>query len=146
MNRKVFISMFMALVLLISCEMQSVKDYVYLTESDGTKGEAALVFAYKGRLVTNAKDGYEENDSSNTAGEIAINIMQEHNFYDDASDWLYFTAEAGKDYIIESWVYDSADTKIYLYDSSINQLENNDDKGDGTYGSKISWTAPSAGT
>ncbi|MCG8571971.1 MAG: clostripain-related cysteine peptidase [Spirochaetes bacterium] len=93
-----------------------------------------------------AADTYENDDSMSAANTIAFNEEQEHNFYDDANDWMKFTAVSGTEYTIESWVYNSADTVLYLYNSSSAQLAYNDDKGDGTYGSQITWTATYSGT
>ncbi len=141
MNKKGFAVLLVLVAFLSGCEMLTLLD-----QADGAKEKASLVFYSKSKLVTNAKDGYEEDDSSSAAKQITIGELQEHNYYDDANDWLYFSAESGKEYILESWVYSSADTKLYLYNSSLSQLEYNDDKGDGSYGSKITWTAPSTGT
>lgn len=144
MNLKHFVFWIVGITLLIGCNLTTRTEYVYLTE-DESKERADLVYTYKGRLITNSKDGFEEDDNSSLANEISINQLQEHNYYDDAVDWLKFYAESGLEYIIESWVYESGDTKLYLYNSSMTQLEYNDDKGDGTYGSVITWTAPETG-
>jgi hypothetical protein len=91
-------------------------------------------------------DAYEQDDTQATAKTITVGAAaQEHNFYDDATDWAKFSATSGTTYTIETWVFGSADTVVTLYDGSTS-LATNDDKGDGTYGSKITWTAPATKT
>ncbi len=97
-------------------------------------------------ISLSVKDAYEQDDSQSAAKLIGTaGIGQERNFYDDATDWIKFSAVSGTAYTIESWILGSADTVLYLYDGS-SILASNDDKASGDYGSKITWTAPSTKT
>lgn len=92
------------------------------------------------------KDAYEQDDAQSTAKLIGTDgIGQERNFYDDATDWIKFSAVSGTAYTIESWVLGVADTVLTVYDGSAS-LASNDDKASGDYGSKIVWTAPATKT
>lgn len=98
-------------------------------------------------ISSTVADAFEQDDTQATAKVINTDgSIQEHNFYDDATDWFKFTAVAGTVYNIESWVFDSADTVITLYNgTTTTSLKSNDDKVSGNMGSKIaSWTAPAS--
>lgn len=91
-------------------------------------------------------DAYEPDDSSSAATTITVDGgVQEHNFYDDATDWLKFTAVAGTTYYIETTVYGSADTLLYLYYGTTLKASN-DDKASGDYGSLVTYTPSTSGT
>ncbi|HAX37600.1 MAG: hypothetical protein A2Y37_05150 [Spirochaetes bacterium GWB1_60_80] len=91
-------------------------------------------------------DAYEQDDSRTASKAITPDgTRQQRNFYDDANDWLSFTAVAGKTYVIETWLVGGADTVVYLYDGSVS-LASNDDKSADDYGSRLSFTAPASKT
>jgi len=93
-------------------------------------------------------DSYEEDDSSSAARAFGVGTTQSHNYCDDATDWLSFTAVAGTSYTISTAIPTTAstDTMLYLYASDgTSQLASNDDS-NGTLASLISWTAPQSGT
>jgi len=94
-------------------------------------------------------DAYEEDDESTLAKELTPGVWQDHNFSDDSTDWLRFTAERGFKYTIQtsSWGQ-RADTFLSLYgpDGST-LLEANDDlEGTDDYSSQIVWQAPADDT
>ncbi|MBU0936270.1 MAG: hypothetical protein KKI09_13965 [Spirochaetes bacterium] len=93
------------------------------------------------RLIDlSSPDAYENDDTQSLAKSIAASgNPQEHNFYDDATDWLYFQATVGKTYEIETWVIGSADTIVSVYDGYTRKVYN-DDKASGDYGSKLTFT------
>ncbi|MBP7264065.1 MAG: hypothetical protein KBB32_07810, partial [Spirochaetia bacterium] len=91
-------------------------------------------------------DAYENDDTRTYAKTITTNAAaQEHNFYDDANDYMKLAAVAGTQYTIETWVLGYGDTYLYVYDNYTVKASN-DDKASGDYGSKIVWTAPSTKT
>ncbi|HOV45984.1 MAG TPA: clostripain-related cysteine peptidase [Exilispira sp.] len=143
MKKVLFVVAISALFLMLfAC--QSPLDF---TDSIGNGAEKEEVNrAAPVRLNMTSKDAYEQDDSRTYAKTITDGQTQEHNFYDDANDYMKFTAVYGKTYTIETVVYGYADTVLYLQNSSGTTLASNDDKGDGTYGSKITWTATSSST
>jgi hypothetical protein len=110
------------------------------------KPELTREYAERVPIMTSA-DAYEQDDSTSYAKTITVNaVAQDHNFYDDATDWLKFTATAGTTYTIESWVFGSADTVLYLYYGTSTLKASNDDKATGDYGSRIVYTPTTSGT
>lgn len=116
-------------------------------ETDGTFAPKAEVYRDPVRAINmTSPDAYEQDDSQTAAKTITTDgAVQEHNFYDDATDWLKFSATAGKTYVIETWVVGVADTYLYIYDGTTLKASN-DDKASGDYGSKITFTAASTKT
>jgi len=132
-----------ALLLAVGCS-GSQNDPVAIAPEAPTKADQ---FVDPVRAVNmTSKDAYEQDDTQATAKTLTVSAAaQEHNFYDDATDWVKFSATAGTVYTIESWVFGTADTILTVYDGSTSKATN-DDKGDGTYGSKITFTAPATKT
>lgn len=90
-------------------------------------------------------DAYEEDDIYLQAKSISVGTSQNHNFVDDDSDWLAFSAVAGYTYTIEtSNLGFNEDTELTLYSDSLYFQTYNDDTY-GSYASKIIWTASSSG-
>ena len=116
-------------------------------EADGTFAPKEEVYRDPVRAInTTSPDANEQDDSQTAAKTITTDgAVQEHNFYDDATDQLKFSATAGKTYVIETWVVGYADTYLYIYDGSTLKASN-DDKASGDYGSKITFTAASTKT
>ncbi len=130
-----------SILILTGCsfEQEKPENYVSYKYSAETKSSET-------RLNSNVRDSFENDDSINDAKTILVNEeAQEHNFYDDATDWVKFTAQAGTLYTIETNVYEYADTILYLTNSS-SVIKKNDDKSSNDYGSKIEWEATSSGT
>jgi hypothetical protein len=75
-------------------------------------------------------------------------VRQAHDFCDDASDWITFTAQAGAIYTIttSSWGQ-RADTSLALFDTDARTLlaANDDYEGATDYSSRIVWQAPADG-
>ncbi|MBP7096754.1 MAG: pre-peptidase C-terminal domain-containing protein [Spirochaetia bacterium] len=138
---------FVALALLafaFSCSspLDAIEDNAYAID----KPEITRDYAERVPVMTSA-DAYEQDDSTAYAKTIAVNaVAQDHNFYDDATDWLKFTATAGTTYTIESWVFGYADTVLYLYYGTSTLKASNDDKASGDYGSRIVYTPTTSGT
>jgi len=85
-------------------------------------------------------DAFEPDNTRATAKPITVGAaVQEHNFFDNAADWLSFAGTAGSSYTIETWVFGNADTALTLYNGTAVKAKN-DDKGDGSYGSRIVFT------
>jgi uncharacterized repeat protein (TIGR01451 family) len=99
---------------------------------------------------TCAKDAYEEDDVPADAKvlEMGIANKQAHNFCDDATDWLKFTAQEGDEIsiTISAWGQ-RADTILAIYGANgQTELASNDDyvgAGDGS--SQVVWIAPANG-
>jgi hypothetical protein len=92
-------------------------------------------------------DEYEPDDSPALAKPIEMGETQRHNRHVSGDeDWVSFQAEAGTTYVVEtSSLGERADTVVYLYDQSGNQLALDDDGGDEARASRLRWTAPSSG-
>jgi len=93
-------------------------------------------------------DSFEEDDTAATARALVLDEPQVHNFDGPGDgDWLRFTAQAGKAYVIEtSNLGPATDTYLYLYGADgTTLLASNDDDGS-TLASRIEWTAPADGT
>jgi len=98
-------------------------------------------------------DLWEEDDDATMASIIELNVSQQHNFFDDAADWLQFPAVAGVTYLIETFDLgvgdgtNGADTILDLYDTDgVTLLDSNDDIAPPARASQITWTAIANGT
>jgi uncharacterized repeat protein (TIGR01451 family) len=96
-------------------------------------------------------DAFEDDDAPQEAGVLEMGTLhsQEHDFCDDAVDWVTFTARARGFYAIttSSWGQ-RADTVLALFDrDGETLLAGNDDYENATdYSSSIVWEAPAEGT
>lgn len=93
-------------------------------------------------------DKYEDDDSSALAAGLAVGETQPHNFCDDSTDWITFTAEAGNLYTMTTSAWGQrTDTFLSLFDTNAQTLlAANDDCAGGTdYSSCIAWQAPASG-
>ncbi|MGD8487718.1 MAG: SdrD B-like domain-containing protein [Anaerolineae bacterium] len=99
-------------------------------------------------VCTCPADGYEEDDLVVQATELRVGERQMHDFCDDASDWSYFSAQAGQVYTIttSSWGQ-RADTFLALFDTDGQSLLASSDDYQGTtdYSSRVRWQAPESG-
>ncbi len=93
------------------------------------------------------KDQYEPDSSRAEASEIVTGESQTHNLHIAGDgDWVYFEAEEGMTYIIETAkLGGDIDTIIYLYDEEGNELASDDDKGGEPLASRLEWTATQDG-
>lgn len=93
-------------------------------------------------------DPYEEDDTlSASQNVIHGGETQSHQFCDDASDWISFSACSGRSYTITtSALAAQADTIVELYGTDGITLLGSDDNGGGGKSSLLNWTATSAGT
>lgn len=93
-------------------------------------------------------DDWEPDDSLANASLIQVGDTQTHNLHVEGDhDWVYFEAEEGTVYIIQtSNLGDDIDTIIYLYDEAENELAYDDDEGDEYLASRVEWTAEEDGT
>jgi len=91
-------------------------------------------------------DTYEPDNTMEEANWIQIGETQLHNFYPSGDhNWMKFNATEGKAYIIEtSNLGPQADTVMYLYDGWGNEIEYDDDGGEGL-ASKIVWRCQESG-
>jgi hypothetical protein len=99
-------------------------------------------------ICTCPPDEYEQDDYPVQAVELVVGEIQSHDFCDDATDWVTFTAEAGDIYTITTVSGGQrADTFLALYDTDASTLlaANDDCPGANDYSSCIVWEAPSNG-
>ena len=99
-------------------------------------------------LCTCDPDAFEPDDVRTQARPLLVAVEpQEHDFCDDASDWTYFTAQAGYVYTITTQAGEldtgwRADTNLALYDANGKLIAANDDyDGAEDYSSQIVWRA-----
>lgn len=125
---------------LVTMQFFSCSNPVVTVERPISEGEKLRMDIQAVRAINmSSADAYEQDDSQSAAKAIAVNAaVQEHNFYDDATDWVNLDAVAGTSYTIETWVFGNGDTVMTVYDGSTSKASN-DDKGDGTYGSLVSF-------
>jgi hypothetical protein len=84
-------------------------------------------------------DAYEPDDSSSSANILVNNSNQSHSICPIGDeDWVSFTLTVNSGVVIETQGA-TGDTRLYLHDNSINQIEFNDDGGVGFF-SKIDRT------
>ncbi|TKJ30352.1 MAG: hypothetical protein CEE40_05515, partial [Chloroflexi bacterium B3_Chlor] len=79
--------------------------------------------------------------------EILLDTPQNHNIHVPGDhDWIFFMATAGATYVIEtSQLGGEMDTIIYLYDEDGEELAQNDDGGEESLASRITWDVNSTG-
>lgn len=97
--------------------------------------------------VVYGEDEYEPDDMMSQANEILPDVPQTHTIHVMGDhDWLFFDAEEGITYVIEtSDLGSDMDTMIHLYDDGGEELAQNDDGGEQSLASRITWRADSAG-
>jgi Pyruvate/2-oxoacid:ferredoxin oxidoreductase gamma subunit len=96
-----------------------------------------------------AADEFEPDNVYAQAGELTVNgADQRHNFHVSGDyDWVRFAATSGCAYVLETFDLGSrSDTYLYLYEPDGRTMIAYDDDSGGGLGSRIQWTAPSAGT
>ena len=96
---------------------------------------------------TCAPDDYEEDDSAALARGLGSSV-QAHNFCEDATDWITFTAQANNVYTLTTRAWGQrADTILALYGTDgVTLLEMNDDHPSTTdFSSRMVWRAPANG-
>jgi hypothetical protein len=98
--------------------------------------------------VTFEEDEYEPDDTMTQANEILLDVPQTHNIHVQGDhDWVFFQAEEGITYVIETTnLGGEIDTIIYLYDEDGEELAQDDDGGEETLASGITWSADATGT
>lgn len=97
-------------------------------------------FSAPGSCVDDGFEGLGSNGGNDTCwgGEVGVGSSQTHALCDE--DWVFFTAEAGRTYRIEtSNLTGGADTVLHLHDDCGPQLATNDDFNG--LASRIDWTA-----
>lgn len=102
-----------------------------------TKGVVTFVLFICTHLTVSAHacvvDGYEPDDSSGTASAIEHNISQSHSICPAGDeDWVTFTLPADSQVVVETSGI-SGDTRMWLYDASLNEIVFNDDGGLGFF-------------
>ena len=86
-------------------------------------------------------DVYEPDDNYYEATQLFFNQTQYHSLYPVGErDWLFFTLNNSQGVTIETYASD-ADTYLFLYDSSLNQIASDDDSGVG-FSSRIDAILP----
>ncbi|MCL6432156.1 MAG: pre-peptidase C-terminal domain-containing protein, partial [Anaerolineae bacterium] len=99
-------------------------------------------------VCTTSADSYEEDDTPEAASTLSLGQVQTHNIDRPGDlDWVKFTAEAGKSYVLRtSNIGSSGDTYLYLYDTDATTLMASNDDFGGSLASRIEWLAPATGT
>jgi hypothetical protein len=92
-------------------------------------------------------DDWEPDDAPADANAIEVGGRQTHNMHVEGDrDWLYFEAEGGTTYVIEtSQLGAEMDTVVYLYDGQGNELASDDDGGEEFLASRLVWMAEENG-
>jgi PKD repeat protein len=120
------------------------------TDSTGVVGEMSEEdnVSTGAQFCLAAPDGYEVDDASAQAKELALDVAQHHNFdHPEDEDWLWFTAQEGISYTVETFGLALAtDTYLALYDTDGTTLLAANDDHDGSLASRIEWQAPAAGS
>lgn len=76
-------------------------------------------------------DQYEPNDTSGQATAISACALQQHTIAPvDDQDWLTFTLTESSEVLIKT-LGSGVDTRLWLYDAGVNQIEFDDDGGNG---------------
>jgi M6 family metalloprotease-like protein len=133
-------------------------DTGYVAAVGGTCGGSLSGTTYTTNAITNdctvvasftavtQGDQYEPDDTSGQATTIQSGIAQTHSIIPATDeDWVSFTLTSASDLTIET-NGTSGDTRMWLYDSDLNQIAHNDDVGWPSYFSKITQTGLGAGT
>ncbi|MEJ5272578.1 MAG: hypothetical protein WH035_00470, partial [Spirochaetota bacterium] len=98
-------ALFVTIVLLFFAALFACQSPLDFTDDIGNGIDKAPQYVENTRLNMTSKDAYEEDDSTTYAKTITVNSTpQEHNFYDDAYDYLKFSAVSGTTYTIETVV------------------------------------------
>lgn len=115
----------------------------------GADGEATQydIWVLESEPVIFDEDEYEPDDTMAQANEILLDVPQTHNIHILRDhDWVFFQAEDGVSYNIEtSNLGSELDTIIYLYDATGEELAQDDDGGEESLASRIIWAADSTG-
>ncbi len=94
-------------------------------------------------------DAWEDDDDCEGAAKLTPGVWQPHDYCDDSTDWVTFTAEVGDLYTLTTWSWGvRADTILALYDQDMVTLlaENDDCRGSDNFSSCLHWKAPRSGT
>ncbi len=89
-------------------------------------------------------DQYEPDGSRTRAKLIVRGETQTHNRHVAGDrDWVYFEAQAGVTYVIETFNLGSdADTVVHVYSPTGEELDSDDDGGQEIWASRLEWMAP----
>jgi len=93
-------------------------------------------------------DIYEEDDVPSQAALFVVGSTQAHQFCDDATDWVKFSAQMTEVYTVTTFSWGQrADTFLALFDADGRTLlmANDDCPGTADYSSRIVWMAPQDG-
>ncbi len=117
--------------------------------SEVPEGEDASydVWITESEPVAFEEDEYEPDDTMAQAKEIMLDVRQTHTIHVQGDhDWVYFQAEEEITYVIEtSDLGAEMDTVIYLYSEDGEELAQNDDGGEESLASRITWSVDSTG-
>ena len=83
--------------------------------------------------TTCSSDGYEPDDSYSQYTSISPGVTHNHNICpEDDQDWSRFTLSSTSE--VHIWTAgDSGDTRMWLYDSGLSEIDYDDDDGDGAF-------------
>jgi len=93
-------------------------------------------------------DIYEEDDTFIQAEVLVVGASQAHDFCDDATDWVKFSARAHAVYTLTTFAWGTrADTILALFgtDGRTLLMANDDYEGTMDYSSRIAWAVPADG-
>jgi uncharacterized repeat protein (TIGR01451 family) len=130
------------------------EDYLSTTPNEVVK-DVALGCAYPvdfgdmpPEVYTCDADIYEDDDTADRAATFIVGTSQAHQFCDDATDWVKFSATANVVYTLTTFSWGKrADTFLALFgtDGRTMLAGNDDHPGAVDYSSRIVWMAPSDG-
>lgn len=110
-------------------------DTHYVKVRDYNPGSGGTDVAYDIWVTSTAPQGdsYEPDDTPDQANWIAHDSQQSHSIVPaDDVDWVKFNLSGPSQVILET-SGDSGDTRLWLYDSNLNEIEFDDDDGDSTF-------------
>jgi Zn-dependent metalloprotease len=110
--------------------ISAAQDLGYSTTTVETVWDACGVSPYS----SPSGDSYEPDDSSVQATNITSGSPQTHSIYPlGDEDWLTFTLASSSEVLLETSGTNGNDTRMWLYDSNLSQIEYNDDGGAGYF-------------
>ncbi|MEZ4728173.1 MAG: pre-peptidase C-terminal domain-containing protein [Caldilineaceae bacterium] len=120
--------------------------YVQATNAKGSYGAGTTYTIQVEQVSDGAGDGFEPDNSRETAQRLTIGAPQPHTFYPAGDeDWVRFTATANLTYTIETVnLQASSDPVLCLFDGAGVELACDDDSGAGE-GARLRWNAPQTG-
>jgi len=122
-------------------------EVTHFEEEAGGEDAEYDIWVLESEPLATEEDEYEPDDTMGQANEILLDTPQTHNIHAPGDhDWILFGATEGATYVIETFqLGGEMDTIIYLYDEDGEELAQNDDGGEESLASRITWGVDSTG-